>query len=80
MTLDHPTEERLLHALRSYFGYADDQIEFAWNEHDGVHEVALFTYNPRPPTASSFTKRADRADSKPCRPCWTTRRPTGTGN
>lgn len=47
MTLDHPTEERLLHALRSYFGYADDQIEFAWNEHDGVHEVALFTYNPR---------------------------------
>ena len=47
MTLDHPTEERLLHALRSYFGYADDQIEFAWKEQDGVHEVALFTYNPR---------------------------------
>ena len=47
MSLDHSTEERLLQELRSYFGYADDQIEFAWSDHEGLYEVALFTYNPR---------------------------------
>ena len=47
MSPDHPNEERLLQDLRSYFGYADDQIEFIWTEQDGVKEVALFTYNPR---------------------------------
>jgi len=47
MSLDHPTEERLLHDLRGYFGYADDQVEFIWSDTEGVHEVALFTYNPR---------------------------------
>ena len=47
MTFDPATEERLLQDLRSYFGYADDQIEFSWSEREGIHEVALFTYNPR---------------------------------
>jgi len=47
MSLDHPTEERLLHDLRGYFGYTDDQVEFIWSDTEGVHEVALFTYNPR---------------------------------
>jgi len=47
MSIDHPTEERLLHDLRGYFGYAEDQLEFVWSEQDGIHEVSLFTYNPR---------------------------------
>ena len=40
-------ELRLLEDLRSYFGYAEDQLEFVWSDHDGIQEVALFTYNPR---------------------------------
>ena len=47
MSMDHPTEDRLLLDLRSYFGYTQDQVEFIWSESDGIHEVALFTYNPR---------------------------------
>ena len=47
MSLDVPTEDRLLQDLRSYFGYAEDQVEFVWSETDGIHAVSLFTYNPR---------------------------------
>ena len=47
MSLDPATEDRLLQDLRSYFGYADDHIEFVWDEQDGLHELSLFTYNPR---------------------------------
>ena len=47
MSMDHPTEDRLLLDLRSYFGYTQDKVEFIWSESDGIHEVALFTYNPR---------------------------------
>lgn len=47
MSMDHPTEDRLLLDIRSYFGYTQDQVEFNWIESDGIHEVALFTYNPR---------------------------------
>ena len=47
MTPDHVQENRLLEDIRSYFGYAEDQLEFVWNEAEGVQEVALFTYNPR---------------------------------
>lgn len=47
MSIDHPTEARLLDDLRGYFGYAEDQLEFVWKEKDGLHEVSLFTYNPR---------------------------------
>ena len=61
MSLDHSTEERLLQELRSYFGYADDQIEFAWSDHEGLYEVALFTYNHATRTASCFTKPRDPA-------------------
>ena len=47
MSIEHPTEERLLDDLRGYFGYAEDQVEFVWAELSEVHEVSLFTYNPR---------------------------------
>lgn len=46
--MPEPTQEaRLLEDIRSYFGYAEDQLEFNWSELEGVQEVALFTYNPR---------------------------------
>lgn len=47
MSIEHSTEERLLDDLRGYFGYAEDQVEFVWSEQNEVHEVSLFTYNPR---------------------------------
>lgn len=47
MSLDPATEDRLLQDLRSYFEYADDHIEFVWDEQDGLHGLSLFTYNPR---------------------------------
>jgi len=47
MTTDPAQETRLLEEIRSYFGYAEDQLEFAWSETEGIQEVALFTYNPR---------------------------------
>lgn len=46
--MPEPTQEaRLLEDIRSYFGYAEDQLEFNWSELEGVQEVALFTDNPR---------------------------------
>lgn len=47
MTDNLTLEERLLEAIRSYFGYAEEELEFNWKEQDGLHTVALFTYNPR---------------------------------
>jgi len=47
MNPELPQEDRFLEDIRSYFGYAEDQLEFAWSSEEGIHEVALFTYNPR---------------------------------
>lgn len=47
MTSEPAQESRLLEEIRSYFGYAEDQLEFKWSEKDGIRELALFTYNPR---------------------------------
>lgn len=47
MNPELPQEDRFLEDIRSYFGYAQDQLEFAWSAAEGIHEVALFTYNPR---------------------------------
>jgi len=47
MNQDPAQESRLLEDIRSYFGYAEDQLEFIWNTQDGIHEASLFTYNPR---------------------------------
>lgn len=47
MTDNLTLEDRLLEGIRSYFGYAEEELEFAWTEQDGLHTVALFTYNPR---------------------------------
>lgn len=47
MNADPAQEHRFLEEIRSYFGYAEDQLEFVWTEHEDVKEVALFTYNPR---------------------------------
>ena len=47
MNPDPAQEARLLEDIRSYFGYAEDQLEFMWKEQDGIQEVSLFTYNPR---------------------------------
>ena len=32
-------EQRLLEDLRSYFGYAEDQLEFVWSDNEGIHHV-----------------------------------------
>jgi len=47
MNAEPAQASRLLEDIRSYFGYAEDQLEFQWKEQDGLHEVSLFTYNPR---------------------------------